>query len=202
MRRAGGSEGTALLPGGKRGEDDRAGSGGEEHPGQEEVQSRMLNLRAPRPCKGRATGLHCCARKQFGVASQEVPHRYCMIGGLPWWLIQKRVTLQCGRLGSIPDLGRSPGEGSILQYSGWRNSTVCGVTVGHDWGGLSLLQDGAILPAGMCPRGYRAGSQTVLILIFHTCLYSHLAKGAESHPGRHQQMNGLKKSWQVRLMPG
>ena len=46
--------------------------------------------------------------------------------------------LQCGRLGSIPGLGRSPGEGNsyALQYSGLENSmdreawqvTVHGVT--------------------------------------------------------------------------
>ena len=32
--------------------------------------------------------------------------------GLPWWLRCSGICLQCGRLGSIPGLGRSPGEGN------------------------------------------------------------------------------------------
>ena len=38
--------------------------------------------------------------------------------GLPWWLRQLSICLQCGRPGFDPWLGRSPGEGNgtPLQY--------------------------------------------------------------------------------------
>ena len=47
--------------------------------------------------------------------------------GLPWGLSWSRLHLQCGRLGSTPGLGRSPGEGKghLLQYSGLENSMDC-----------------------------------------------------------------------------
>ena len=39
--------------------------------------------------------------------------------GFPWWLSGKDFTSQAGGTGSIPRLGRSPGEGNddLLQYS-------------------------------------------------------------------------------------
>ena len=39
--------------------------------------------------------------------------------GLPWWLSGKESVCNAGNLGSIPGLGRSPGEGNgnSLQYS-------------------------------------------------------------------------------------
>ena len=44
---------------------------------------------------------------------------------LPWWLRGLSVCLQCGRPGSIPEMGRSPGEGNgnPLQYSCLENLT-------------------------------------------------------------------------------
>ena len=53
--------------------------------------------------------------------------------GLPLWLSWQRIHLSAADLGSIPGLGRSPGEGKghPLQYSGLENSMdyiVCGVT--------------------------------------------------------------------------
>ena len=50
------------------------------------------------------------------------------------WLSWKRITCNAGDLGSIPGLGRSPGEGKgyPLRYSGLENSS--GVT---DWTRLS-----------------------------------------------------------------
>ena len=52
--------------------------------------------------------------------------------GLPW------STYSAGDLGSIPGLGRSPGEGNgyPLQYSGLENSTDCivhGITKSRTW---------------------------------------------------------------------
>ena len=65
--------------------------------------------------------------------------------GLPWWLVGKESTCIVGDLGLIPELGRSPGEGTgyPLQYSGLENSmdrgawqaTVHGVA--KSWTGLS-----------------------------------------------------------------
>ena len=39
--------------------------------------------------------------------------------GLPWWLSGKESACQAEHVGSIPELGRSPGEGNSnpLQYS-------------------------------------------------------------------------------------
>ena len=50
--------------------------------------------------------------------------------GLPWWLRWWRICLQCRRPGSIPESGRSPGEGNgyPLRYSYLESSTDRG-----DW---------------------------------------------------------------------
>ena len=50
-----------------------------------------------------------------------------IIRGLPQWLSSKESTCNVGALGSIPELGRSPGEGNnyLLQYSGLQNSMDC-----------------------------------------------------------------------------
>ena len=47
--------------------------------------------------------------------------------GFPCGSAGKRICLQCRRLGSIPGLGRSAGEGKgyPLQYSGLKNSRGC-----------------------------------------------------------------------------
>ena len=47
--------------------------------------------------------------------------------GLPLWLAGKESACNVGDLGSIPGLGRSPGEGKgyPLQYSGLENSLDC-----------------------------------------------------------------------------
>ena len=45
---------------------------------------------------------------------------FCLcVGWLPWWLRDKEFSYQCGRTGSIPGLGRHPGEGNgnSFQYS-------------------------------------------------------------------------------------
>ena len=49
--------------------------------------------------------------------------------GRPWWLSRSRICHNVGNLGSIPGLGRSPGEGNgyLLQYSGLENSMDCRV---------------------------------------------------------------------------
>ena len=49
--------------------------------------------------------------------------------GLPLWLSDKESVCNVGDLGSIPGLGRSPGEGKgySLQYSGLENSMDCNV---------------------------------------------------------------------------
>ena len=49
------------------------------------------------------------------------PWSFCwrMIFGLPWWLSSKESSCQAENAGSIPESGRSPGEGNgnPLQYS-------------------------------------------------------------------------------------
>ena len=60
--------------------------------------------------------------------------------GLPWWLSWKESICNAGNLGSIPGLGRSPGEGKghPLQYPGLENSMDCMVhKVAKSWTRLS-----------------------------------------------------------------
>ena len=54
-------------------------------------------------------------------------HLLLSLEGLPWWLRQKEPICNAGDLGSIPGLGRSPGEGKgyPLQYSGLEDSLNC-----------------------------------------------------------------------------
>ena len=58
-----------------------------------------------------------------GQRGKPITHQY--IEGFPDGSDSKRVCLQCGRLGSIPWSGRSPGEGNgnPLQYSCLENPT-------------------------------------------------------------------------------
>ena len=63
--------------------------------------------------------------------------------GLPWCSAGREHACNAGDLGSIPGLGRSPGEGKgyPLQCSGLENSTGCistgSQTVGQDWATFS-----------------------------------------------------------------
>ena len=63
---------------------------------------------------------------------------------LPWWLSREKESVcNVADLGSMPGLGRSPGEGKgcPLQYSGLSNSmgcVVCGVAESDTTGQLSL----------------------------------------------------------------
>ena len=54
-------------------------------------------------------------------------HRAKCLGGFPCGSASKENTCNAGELGSIPGLGRSPGEvkGYPLQYSGLENSMDC-----------------------------------------------------------------------------
>ena len=38
--------------------------------------------------------------------------RSCILPGLPWWLRGKEFTCNAGDMGSIPGLGKYPGEGN------------------------------------------------------------------------------------------
>ena len=51
-------------------------------------------------------------------------------GGFPGGTVVKKPPANAGDAGSIPGLGRSPGEekGHPFQYSGLENSMDCGVT--------------------------------------------------------------------------
>ena len=63
--------------------------------------------------------------------------------GLPWWLSGKEATCQCRDMGSIPGLGRSPGEGNSnpLQYSCPRNHKDRGVWRATVHGGRKMSHD-------------------------------------------------------------
>ena len=52
---------------------------------------------------------------------------HCIVWGFPGGSTSKESTCNAGDLGSIPGLGRSPGEGKSypLQYSGLENSVDC-----------------------------------------------------------------------------
>ena len=77
-----------------------------------------------------------------------LPYSFCFVLFLAMCFLQKgfpcgsageESTCNVGNLGSIPGLGRSPGEGNgyPLQYSGLKNSINCIVhgwqRVGHNW---------------------------------------------------------------------
>ena len=57
-------------------------------------------------------------------------HIYIYILGVPGGSAGKESTCKAGGLGSVPGLGRSPGEGKgyPLQYSGLENSMDCTVS--------------------------------------------------------------------------
>ena len=70
------------------------------------------------------------------MATQGSSHDFKLFHGLPWGLISKESTCHAGDLGSVPELGKSPGEGKgyPLQYSGIENSMDCivhGVAKNH-----------------------------------------------------------------------
>ena len=70
----------------------------------------------------------------MGVTKSWTPLSNFHIGfGLPGWLSGKESTRNAEDLGSIPGLGRAPGEekGYPLQYSGLENSMDCIVHGGH-----------------------------------------------------------------------
>ena len=65
-------------------------------------------------------------------------HSLKVLMGFPRGSAGKEYACHAGDLGSIPGLGRSPGEGKgyLLQYSGLENSVDCivhGFAKKHDW---------------------------------------------------------------------
>ena len=54
-------------------------------------------------------------------------HNFYASWGFPWGSAGKETTCSVGDLGSVPELGRSPGEGKgyPLQYSGLKNFMNC-----------------------------------------------------------------------------
>ena len=80
-------------------------------------------------------GLLHCRQILYQLSYQEV---LLKTKGLPWGSEDKESTCNAGDLGSIPGLGRSPGEGKgyPLQYSGLESSmdyTVHGIAMSrHD----------------------------------------------------------------------
>ena len=88
----------------------------------------------------------------------------------PRWLRWYRIGLQCGRPGSVPGLGRCPGEGNgyPLQDSGLENSMDCrvhGVTK-RGWATCSFT-------FFSCISVY---SVTFFIVVINLCLYTGLLR--------------------------
>ena len=73
-------------------------------------------------------GSHRVRHDWSDLAAAEKSSFYCF-AWLPWWLTGKESACNVGDLGSIPGMGRSPGEGKgyPLQYSGLENSMDCKV---------------------------------------------------------------------------
>ena len=89
------------------------------------------------------------------MGSQRVGHdwatelNWLMINkGLPWWLSSKEATYNAGDTGSIPGLGRSPGEGNgnPLQYSCLANPMYRGVWRAKVYGVIRVGLDLATKP--------------------------------------------------------
>ena len=73
--------------------------------------------------------LASCSRWGRGVGQNSEQLKFvplCKSKGLPWWLSCEESTYLVGDLGSIPVLGRFPGEGKgyPLQSCGLENSIV------------------------------------------------------------------------------
>ena len=84
--------------------------------------------------------------------------------GLPWWLRQWRICLQCQRLGSKPGLVRSPGEGHgrPLQYSCLQNSVKRGAWWTTAMGSQRIWQNWATNTLTFFQPSFRSGSQKSL----------------------------------------
>ena len=67
---------------------------------------------------------------------------------LPWWLSGKEYACNAGDVGSIPGLGRSPGEenGNPFQYSCLENPTDRGAWPAMVYGVARVRHDLAIIP--------------------------------------------------------
>ena len=99
---------------------------------------RMSMLRAP-PKSAKLKITKCLVKDEFWSRNQWRAWLQTKVG-IPCGSAGKESTCNAGDLGSIPGLGRSPGEGKgyPLQYSGLENSMDCIVhgvsqSVGHYW---------------------------------------------------------------------
>ena len=109
------------------------------------TKSRDMSLRKfwkiVKDRKGWCDAVHRFAKHQTWLSNWMTTT--CFTEELPWWLDGKESTWNVGHLGSIPESGRSPGEGNSypLQYScledpmdwGARQATVHGVTKSWIW---------------------------------------------------------------------
>ena len=80
-----------------------------------------------------------------------------MFLGFPGGSVGKESTCNVGDLGSIPGLGRFPGEGNRypLQYSGLENSMDCIVYgVAESWTRLSAFHFHVSCPRAICCKAY------------------------------------------------
>ena len=82
-----------------------------------------------------------------------------------------------GDLGSIPELGRSPGKGNRcpLQYSGLGNSmdySMGSWRVGHDWVTFTFISDWQCCVSFRCTAKWFSYTYTYLSILFK--LFSHL----------------------------
>ena len=77
--------------------------------------------------------------------------QYLTREGFPWWLSGKESACNAGDMGSVPGLGRSPGEGNgnPLQYSCLENPMDQGT-----WEGTKELG------RGHSPRGHKESDTT------------------------------------------
>ena len=118
--------------------------------------NEMLNLHLDK-CKR--------SHSLFGDNNDAQPFPYHLVHteysiGFPHSSVGKEFSCNAGDLGSIPGLGRSPGEGKghPLQYSGLENSTECIVhesqRIGHDWPTFTLVVLGSILVAINTPSSW------------------------------------------------
>ena len=88
-----------------------------------------------------------CIKPSYATLSM-LPHNYlhgvCQFIGLPWWRSGKESACNAGDLGTIPGLGRSPGEGNgyLLHYCDLENSMDCIVHRRRQWHPTPVLLPG------------------------------------------------------------
>ena len=144
-------------------------------------RQQPTRLRRPWDSPGKNTGVGC----HFLLQRDRLPTPVFL--GFPGGSTGKKPTYNVGDLGSIPGLGRSPGEGkgSPLQYSGLENYSLCGHDVSDMTEQLSLWSQGPTLSL----IDYLALTASATVSIFlYCCSVTQLCPALQPHRLQHARL--------------